>query len=89
MISKLKTCVLQLFIINIFFFFYLSQYIENKKTLYLIMELGSTDLNNFIKKEVQRNECVKEPTRVYIWCKMLEAVKAIHVEGILKLQKKN
>jgi serine/threonine-protein kinase TTK/MPS1 len=47
------------------------------------MEMGSTDLNNFLKKEIQKNKCVKEPTRVYIWFKMLEAVKAIHEHGVI------
>jgi serine/threonine-protein kinase TTK/MPS1 len=47
------------------------------------MEMGSTDLSNFIKKEIQKNECVKEPTRVYIWFKILEAVKAIHDNGVI------
>ena len=45
--------------------------------------MGSTDLNNFIKKEIQKNQCVREPTRVYIWFKILEAVKAIHDNGVI------
>ena len=47
------------------------------------MEMGSTDLSNFIKKEIQKNQCVREPTRVYIWFKILEAVKAIHDIGVI------
>jgi hypothetical protein len=45
------------------------------------MELGSTDLNVFFKREIQTNGCIKEPTRVYYWLKMLEAVQAIHKLG--------
>lgn len=47
------------------------------------MEMGSTDLNSFLKNEIQKNKRVTEPTRVYIWFKMLEAVKAIHKEGVI------
>lgn len=45
------------------------------------MEIGSTDLSVFFKREIQKYKCVKEPTRGYFWQKMLEAVHAIHNEG--------
>jgi serine/threonine-protein kinase TTK/MPS1 len=54
-----------------------------KKQLCMVMELGSTDLNAFFKKEIQKYGCVKEPTRTYYWMKMLEAVHAIHMHGIV------
>jgi hypothetical protein len=47
------------------------------------MEFGSCDLQSLVKKEVEKYKCVREPTRVYIWFKMVEAVLAIHREGIL------
>jgi serine/threonine protein kinase len=47
------------------------------------MELGSTDLNVFFKKLIKEHNCVPEPTRVYYWKKMLEAVKAIHAKDII------
>jgi serine/threonine protein kinase len=59
------------------------KYFESTKSLYLIMELGSTDLNVLFKKEIATYGCVQEPTRVYYWKKMLEAVKAIHEQGII------
>jgi serine/threonine-protein kinase TTK/MPS1 len=47
------------------------------------MELGSLDLNVFFKKEIQKHQCVREPTRSYYWQKMLEALHAIHAEGVI------
>jgi hypothetical protein len=46
------------------------------------MEFGSCDLNGLMKKEIEQHKCVREPTRVYIWYKMVEAVLAIHREGM-------
>lgn len=45
------------------------------------MEIGSTDLNVYFKREIQKHQCVREPARAYYWQKMLEAVLAIHNEG--------
>lgn len=47
------------------------------------MDIGSTDLSVYFKKEIQKNKCVMEPSRGYFWQKMLEAVQAIHKEGNL------
>ena len=47
------------------------------------MEIGSTDLSVFFKKEVHKNKCVLEPCRTYYWQKMLEAVYAIHQLGVI------
>jgi hypothetical protein len=49
--------------------------------LYLIMELGSCDLSVFFKKEIEKHKCVPEPTRVYYWMKMLQALAAVHKLG--------
>lgn len=47
------------------------------------MEIGSTDLNAYFKREIQKYKCVNEPARGYFWQKMLEAVQAIHKEGMI------
>lgn len=52
-----------------------------KNLLYVVMELGSTDLSKCFKAEIQKYQCVREPDRVYYWKKMLEAVQAIHKAG--------
>ena len=57
--------------------------VKPKKIMLIVMELGSTDLNTFIKKEIKENGCVPEPTRVYFWKKMLDAVDAIHKAGVI------
>ena len=51
---------------------------------YLVMELGSCDLNIFFKKEIEKYKCVREPTRVHYWVKMLQALNAVHKLGNLK-----
>lgn len=56
---------------------------REKKLLYVVMELGSTDLSKYFKSEIQKHGCVREPERVYYWKKMLEAVQAIHRNGII------
>jgi serine/threonine-protein kinase TTK/MPS1 len=47
------------------------------------MELGSSDLNVFFKNEIKKYGCVREPTRVHYWVKMLKALHAIHTEGVI------
>lgn len=54
-----------------------------KNLLYVVMELGSTDLSRCFKAEIQKYQCVREPDRVYYWKKMLEAVQAIHKADII------
>ena len=56
---------------------------RQKHLLYMVTELGSTDLNVFFKKELQKHKCVKEPIRSYYWQKMLEALYAVHKEGVI------
>ncbi|RNA32979.1 dual specificity kinase TTK isoform X3 [Brachionus plicatilis] len=59
------------------------EYVKKDNHLNLVMEIGSTDLSVFFKREIQKYKCVKEPTRGYFWQKMLEAVHAIHNEGVI------
>ena len=47
------------------------------------MEMGACDLSVIFKKEIQKYGCVKEPKRVFYWQKMLEAVQAIHLLGVI------
>lgn len=54
-----------------------------KQKLYIVMELGSTDLSQIFKAEIQKHGCVPEPARSFWWRKMLEAVAAIHRVGII------
>ena len=62
---------------------YLSEYFVQKKTLYLVMEIGSTDLSTFFKREIKEHRCVREPTRSYYLLKMLEALQEIHKLGMM------
>ena len=57
-----------------------------KNLLYVVMELGSTDLSKCFKAEIQKYQCVREPDRVYYWKKMLEAVHAIHKAGMYLIE---
>lgn len=59
------------------------EYLPHKKLLNVLMEIGTCDLGQVFKKEIQKNKCVKEPSRVYFWKKMLEAVQAIHKLGVI------
>ena len=56
---------------------------KHKKLLFMVMELGSTDLNVFFKLEIQKHGSVREPVRSYYWHKMLEALHAVHREGVI------
>ncbi len=60
-----------------------SEYLPNEKLLYVVMEMGACDLSVIFKKEIQKYGCVKEPKRVFYWQKMLEAVQAIHLLGVI------
>ena len=47
------------------------------------MEMGSCDLSYIFKREISKHGHVTEPTRVFYWKEMLEAVQAMHEQGIL------
>ncbi|CAF0703115.1 unnamed protein product [Brachionus calyciflorus] len=57
--------------------------VKKNNQLNVLMEMGSTDLNVYFKREIQKNQCVREPARAFFWFKMLEACLAIHKQGVI------
>lgn len=67
------------------FFFLFSQL--KQPMLYVVMEMGDTDLSRLIKSMLQEKKKIPLTMILYYWTEMLTAVKHIHDNGNFAIYK--
>nr|XP_018906101.1 PREDICTED: dual specificity protein kinase Ttk-like [Bemisia tabaci] len=58
------------------------EYIQETKKLYVVMELGETDLSRLLK-DIKKTKEISPIRILYYWTEMLTAVQEIHEKGII------
>lgn len=61
-----------------------SEYVQEQKMLYVVMEKGDTDLSHLIR-DITMTKKISMSMIIYYWTEMLNAVKDIHDQGNLFL----
>ncbi|KAL4232982.1 hypothetical protein ACF0H5_007669 [Mactra antiquata] len=62
---------------------YDSEYKHNENKLYVVMEAGNDDLATFFRSQTKNRKPLSENLITFYWEVMLEAVQALHKEGII------
>jgi serine/threonine protein kinase len=60
--------------------FCFSEYVQECKMLYVVMEKGDTDLSHLIR-DISKTKKISMSMIIYYWTEMLQAVKDIHDQG--------